>query len=120
MKTKPISPELHGIIDYAFAGLLLFGPSILKINKKAAKIYKVLALDVAAYSALTDYPAGITPLISYSDHHTIDCVHIAGLAGTTACRDIRKDKTALIFHVSMTLLAIGNVLLTDWNAGQKR
>ena len=116
MNAKPITPHIHGIIDYAFAGTLLIAPSLLGLNKRAKRLYGCMAIDVAAYSALTDYPAGITPAISYDTHHKIDWVNIAGMAGATMCNDIKKDRTALAFHIGMTMLAIGNVLLTDWDA----
>ena len=116
MNAKPITPTLHGIIDYAFAATLLLAPRLLGLNKKASRLYKLLALEVITYSALTNYPAGVTPVISYDMHRKIDGVNIAGLVAGTMCKDIKKEKAALAFHIGMTTLAIGSVLLTDWDA----
>jgi hypothetical protein len=116
MNTKPISPKLHGIIDYAFAGTLLLLPSLLHFNKKARKLYKLIGLEVLAYSALTDYPAGLEPVISFDTHHKTDCANIAGLAAVTTCKYIHKDKAILAFHTGMTAMAMITVLLTDWKA----
>ena len=113
---NPITPKLHGIMDYAFAATLLLAPPLLGLNKKASRLYKLLALDVVAYSALTDYPAGIKRLISYDTHHKIDGANIAGLVAGTMFKDIKKGKAELAFHIGITTIAIGIVLLTDWDA----
>ena len=117
MYTKPITPKLHGIFDYAFAATLLFAPRLLGLNKNAQNLYKLIALDVTTYSALTDYPAGLKKRISFDTHHKIDWANTAAFIALTAYKDIRKNRSALAFHIGMTSMAIGNVLLTDWDAG---
>ncbi len=59
MNPKPISPTKHGLIDYAFATMLLFGPDLLGFNKKAKTFYKGLGVSLLAYNALTDHPVSI-------------------------------------------------------------
>lgn len=116
MNTKPISPKMHGIIDYTFAAGLLILPPLLGLNKKAKNLYKIMAAEMLLYSSLTDYPAGLTPLIPYETHHKLDIVNVAGMAGDTFFKGIRKQKRAIIFHIAATTLALATVLLTDWQA----
>ncbi len=115
MNRKPISPELHGIIDYAFATTLFLAPSLLGLNKKAKCEYYTLGAAAFGYSALTDYPMGLKPVISYNTHRMLDYATITTFAATTACKVINKEKRTLVFHLSMMALAAVTVMLTDWN-----
>jgi hypothetical protein len=68
MNSKPISPTMHGAMDYALASVLLLAPSALGLSKKAVKSYKTLGINLLTYNALTDFPAGIKPLMSLQTH----------------------------------------------------
>ena len=116
MNNKPISPKMHGIIDYTFAAGLLILPSLFGLNKKARNLYKVMAAEMFLYSSLTNYPAGLSPLIPYETHRKLDVGNIAGMAADTLYKPIRKQKRAMIFHLVATTIAIASVLLTDWKA----
>ena len=115
MKRKPISPVLHGVIDYVFSAALLTIPRIIGLNKKAVRLYAVNGISTALYSAVTDYPLGIQPVIPYKTHRIIDCANIASLALATLYKPVQKDKLALAFNTTMAAAAILTVLLTDWN-----
>lgn len=72
MTTKPISPAMHGLIDYALSGSLLFLPTLFGFNKKVKNIYKAEALTLLLYVALSDHPAAVKPIISFRTHGKID------------------------------------------------
>jgi hypothetical protein len=116
MISKPITPILHGLIDYGFSAVQAFVPALLGVNKKAAKLYQATAINLLAYNALTDHPVSIKPIIPYKTHFKTDVVNVAGLALLTLYKGIRKDKKALAFHVALVTLAAANVLLTNWDA----
>ena len=114
MNKKPISPKMHGIIDYSFAAGLLVLPTLLGLNKKVRNLYKIMAAEMFLYSSLTDYPAGLAPLIPYETHRKIDVANIAGMAADTFYKPIRKQKRATLFHIAATTAALTTLLLTDW------
>ena len=114
MKNKPISPFVHGLIDYGFTAVQLAVPPLLGVNKKAGNIYRILGANLGTVNALTAHGAGVKPLISFKTHQKIDYANVATLALLTFHKSIRKDKKALIFHVSFLALAVAHVLLTDW------
>lgn len=103
-------------MDYALATVLLVGPPALGLNKKATNVYRGLAANLITYNALTDYPAGLKPVISLDTHRKIDYANLATFAFAFFYKAIQKDKKALSFHAGVTALAVSNVLLTDWNA----
>jgi hypothetical protein len=116
MNKRPITPKMHGLIDYGFAAAQLVAPEVLGFNKKAKTLYRLFSAHLFTYSALTDYPMGIKPVLSYKAHHKIDIGNVAVLAAVTLYDGIKKDKRALPFHIGMVALAMVNVLLTDWKA----
>ncbi len=77
---KVIGPKTHAIIDYAMAGsFLTMGALWLKSNKRAAIGSFICGGAVLVNSLLTDYPGGVTDVISFETHGKID----VGLAAAT-------------------------------------
>lgn len=116
MKSKPISPRVHGILDYALIGGMLVLPSVLGLSKKVKTWYLAEGLVLLGYAALTDQPVGLKPLIPFRVHAKIDPMNVAGFALQTMARPFREDKKARIFNLAFTALAGITVLLTDWKA----
>lgn len=78
---KVISPKTHAIIDYATAGSFLLGGALLWKRSKRAAVGSLLCGIMEAQTAMiTDFPGGITPLISFETHGKIDA-GFAGLVG---------------------------------------
>jgi len=116
MNTKPITPKVHGVMDYALASMLLVGPPLLGLNKKATNVYRGMAANLLTYTAITDFEAGIKPVISLDTHKKVDYGNLAVFAAAFFMKSIQKDKKALAFHAAVTTIAVGNVLMTDWDA----
>jgi hypothetical protein len=115
MNTKPVTPIVHGIIDYVFSAIQIAGPSIVKLNNTATKTYGALGLGFLAVNALTDTAVGIKPVISFKGHQKADASFLAALALLTLAKPIREDKKALYFHLGFLATAIGHYALTDYN-----
>jgi hypothetical protein len=78
---KVVSPKAHAIIDYITAGFFLVaGMLFWKRNKRAALAALVCAGADLTLSLLTDYPGGVTSVISFPTHCKIDL----GMAAMTA------------------------------------
>jgi hypothetical protein len=116
MKNKPITPAIHGLGDYAFAIALLTMPGSLTANRKTAQLYRLIALEVLLYGALTKHRFALKPLISLNTHRNIDVGNLAGMALLNAVPGIRKNKQLLSFHLVMLGLGLANVLFTDWKS----
>lgn len=65
MTKKPVSPTLHGIIDYVFSGIQLAVPSVIGLNAPAIKTYATLGSGFLAMNAISDTPVAIKPIISF-------------------------------------------------------
>jgi hypothetical protein len=114
MKMKPISPAIHGLVDYAFAAALFAVPGLIDCNKKTVQLYKGLALEVFLYGALTRQPLSLLPVMPMKVHKLIDVANLSGLSLLTAYKGIRRNTKAVGFNLGMVALGIATVLLTQW------
>ncbi len=70
---KVISPGVHAVIDYAIAASFFVAGALLwRRNRKAAVASIACGLAEAATAAITDYPGGVKPMISFRTHERID------------------------------------------------
>ena len=119
MNTKPISPKVHSLIDYALVGSLLTMPSLLGFTSQVKKIYTAEAITLLVYVAITDQPVAVKPVIPFPVHGKIDPFNIGQFALQTFLPSFRNDKKARLFNLGFTALAGITVLLTDWNGPTK-
>jgi len=119
MIAKPISPKVHGILDYALVGSLLTLPTILGFDKKVKNVYAAEALTLLVYVALSDHPVAVKPVIPFTTHGKIDPFNIAQFALQTLWKPFRRDRKAMLFNIGFTVLAGTVVLLTDWHGATK-
>jgi hypothetical protein len=112
---KPITPLIHGIIDYALAGVQMLAPGMLGFNKKIIKTYLDLGSGFLAINALTDTPVGVRRVISMKDHQKADLAFLTTLGLLTFTKVIEKDKKALAFHLGMVGVSVAHYLLTDYD-----
>src|SRR5216110_2965354 len=79
---KVISPKTHAIIDYATAAsFFLMGAYLWKRNRRAAVASLICGATEAGTAAVTDYPGGLRPYISFEQHGKIDAA-ISGIVTT--------------------------------------
>jgi hypothetical protein len=112
---KPITPAMHGTIDYVMGTALFAAPTLLGINQKAARNYRRTASLITALNAMTDTPAGIRKMVPMKVHQAADASVLAGLALATTAKSVRTDKKALIFHCAFFAMALTQYMLTDYN-----
>lgn len=78
---KIITPKAHAIADYAAIGtFFLLGGLLWRRNKKAAIAALACGGSELATTLLTDFPGGVSKVISFPTHGKIDM----GLAATAA------------------------------------
>ncbi|KQR65316.1 hypothetical protein [Pedobacter sp. Leaf176] len=114
MNKKPITPAIHGLVDYAFAATLYTVPALIGCNKKTVVLFRGLAIEVFLYGAITRQPLALLPLIPMRVHKLIDVANLSGMALLTGYKGIRKKPKAVGFNLGMVALGITSVLLTQW------
>ena len=116
---KVISPKTHAIIDYATAGTFFVAGALLWRRSKRAAIGAMLCGAMEAGTAMiTDYPGGVTDLISLPTHGRID----AGFAGFVATLPnvfmFGSEPEAMFFRGQGVALAAVTGL-TDFSEGRQ-
>ena len=114
MSNKPITPAIHGAIDYFFGITLLTVPPLIGCSKKAIRYYRILGAEVILYGAITKQPLSAWPLIPMKTHRSIDVANLAELALLTCSKEIRRNSNASIFTWLMVAAGATAVLLTKW------
>ncbi|HEY6935646.1 MAG TPA: hypothetical protein VI424_00760 [Terriglobales bacterium] len=117
---KVISPRTHAVLDYVTAGTFLAGGLLLlarRRDKRAGVSALVCGVAETITSMLTDYPGGVTDLISFPTHGKIDM----GLAAMTATLPELmqfSDSQDMGFFRAQALLITANAGLTDVGRGR--
>lgn len=119
MKTKPISPGLHNLTDYAFGAALMTVPKLIGADQETVKRYRILAIEIFVYSALTKQPYALKPLIPMSVHQKIDFGNLGLLALLHCYPRIKRNRPVSFFNLGMTILGAATVLLTNWKSGEE-
>jgi hypothetical protein len=81
---KPISPRVHGILDYMTAGFMFALPRVLGWSKTSTRLMDACAGAATAYSLMTRYELGLVKVLPLKAHLAMDAVSGAGLLGAAA------------------------------------
>ncbi len=117
---KVISPGVHAVIDYAVAGsFLLMGGLFWKNNKRASAGAFMIGGAMLAESLCTDYPGGVTDVISFQMHGKLDTGMAGLIASLPDLLGFKSEPEAKHFRMQGFAEAM-IVGLTDWNAGSSQ
>ena len=111
---KPISPGLHGIIDYAAALFLVLAPSLFNFSGTPALACYILAVIVAGLTLMTRFSSGVVKLIPVHVHGGVDVVTAVVIALLPWLLGFREQTTARYFFLAVAVLVFIVWLLTDW------
>lgn len=110
---KPISPRIHGVIDYLTVSLLLTAGPLFGFRGQPAEVTSTLAGVVLVYSLFTNYPLGFVKMIPFGIHRIIDIV--LGAALVLSPFVLRYDGPTRNFFVAMGIASLVVVALTDFS-----
>lgn len=105
---KPISPLLHGVLDYSTVALTALAPTLFGFGPTGTAVAYALAVGYLVVSLLTRYPLGVVKAIPLTVHTTIEVVlavllvalpWLLGFADDTAARNYLFFLVALTFVV---------------------
>jgi hypothetical protein len=113
--TKPISPKLHGVIDYLSVPLLLAAGPLFHFTGQPGEITSTLAGVVLVYSLFTAYPLGLVKMIAFSQHRVIDIVFGVAMIVSPFILRFSDVTPARNFFVAMGMFSLMVVALTDFS-----
>jgi hypothetical protein len=111
MTMRTISPTLHGLLDYTFAGLFFALPRLMGWRGRAARLLTGAALAATAYSLLTNYRFGAARLLPVPLHLAADGALNGLLVGAALHAD--EETAAGPTLVTLGLVGLAITLRTD-------
>jgi hypothetical protein len=113
---KMISPKAHAIIDCATAAAFFgMGAYLWRRNRRAAVASLICAAAEVATAAVTDYPGGLRPYISFEQHGKIDSM-ISGIVATMPNMLFFANHPSAQFFRGQGVLMAATTGMTDFEA----
>ena len=73
---RPITPRVHGMMDYAWGLLLVLAPWMFAFSAESTPTSCAVAIGVLSlvWSTVTDYPAGLARFLPFRVHLWLDAI----------------------------------------------
>jgi hypothetical protein len=113
---KPITPEVHAVLDYAVASTYLaVGMALAPRHRRAATLAFVNSAMVFGLAMLTDYRGGVWRVISFKAHGVADAFQAALAGFGPILMGFSEDAEATYFY-GQAASEVAVIAATDWNA----
>jgi hypothetical protein len=111
---KPISPRMHGNLDYSTVAAVAAAPTLLGFSGRAARSAYALAGGYLVLSALTDYPPAVRRTVPLQVHRATDSLMGAATPALPWLLGFADNRKARNFFLGLTAVTVAVTLLTDW------
>ncbi len=111
---KPISPSLHGILDYLTVAVLLFASTLFGFDGLPAKIAFTLAGVHLLLTAVTAMPLGVIKVIPFRIHGIIEVVVGFVLIVLPWALGFAQVNAARNFFLGLGIVILIVAMLTDF------
>ena len=116
---RPISPAMHGLIDYGFGLVNTVAPTLLDLPPSTRALPHVVAAMQGTLNAFTDQRYAVKRVIPFQTHHLAETIGVPALLAATIVTGAWKTPRARMFFGGL-FAALGTVYaLTDWGAKPK-
>ena len=114
---KPISPFLHGVLDYATCAFFALAPTLFNFHGAYATVCYLLAGGYLVVSLLTNMPLGAARVIPFPVHGKLELVSgLVFIAAPWLFGFANENPTARDLFVAAGLVFLLVYSLTDWYA----
>jgi hypothetical protein len=115
---KPISPRIHGVLDYATSTAVAVAPRAMRFPRPARMLFDSLAAGYTGLSAVTDYPLSVKRIAPFKVHGATELAIAALLPAMPYALGFSKHRAARNLCFGLTALTVVVAALTDWDAHQ--
>jgi hypothetical protein len=113
---RPISPTLHGVLDYATVATTLLAPRLLAFPEPATRACDLLAGSYLGLSLLTDYPLAAKRAIPFKAHGAAEVGSGLVIPTLPWAFGFADHRAARNFFLGLTAVTAVVAALTDWDA----
>ena len=115
---KPISPRIHGVLDYTTSAAVAAAPRAMNFPKPARVLFESLAAGYTSVSAVTDYPLSAKRLVPFKAHGATELAIAAVLPFLPWALGFADHRAARNLCFGLTALTVVVAALTDWGRGE--
>jgi hypothetical protein len=112
---KPISPRIHGVLDYTTSAAVAAAPVLLDFPKPARRLFESLAGGYTSLSAVTDYPMSVRRVVPFKAHGAAELAIAAALPAMPWVLGFSKHRFARNMCFGLAALTVVVAALTDWD-----
>jgi hypothetical protein len=113
---KPISPTMHGAMDYATVMGTAIAPKLLKMPSKATGLAYGVATGILGLAAFSDFKPSIKRAVPLKAHSIADTAMGMVLPALPWMMGFSRNRKARNFFLGLTAMMALNTALTDWSA----
>ncbi len=113
---KPISPTMHGVIDYATVATTAAVPRLMGFPRQAEQLCYALAGGYGGLSSVTNYPLAVKRAVPFKMHGAAEAAVGLALPFMPWLLGFARHRGARNFFLGLTALTALTAALTDWNA----
>ena len=117
-RPKPISPRIHGVLDYATSTAVAVAPRAMNFPKPARRLFESLAAGYTGLSAVTDYTMSVRRLAPFKAHGAAELAIAAVLPVLPYALGFAHHRAARNLCFGLTALTVVVATLTDWERRQ--
>jgi hypothetical protein len=117
---KPISPRVHGMIDYGTSAAVAAAPAVLDIPRTARNLFESLATAYTGLSSVTDYPLSLKRLIPFKVHGATELAIAAVLPAMPWLLGFGDDRAARNMCIGLSAFTLVISALTDWDQRNRK
>jgi hypothetical protein len=113
---KPISPRIHGMIDYTTSAAVAAAPAMFDMPKPAKALFGTLAATYTGISAFTNYPMSVKRAIPFKAHGAAELLSAAALPAMPWVLGFSRNRAARNLCFGLAAMTVLVAALTDWDA----
>jgi hypothetical protein len=112
---KPISPRVHGMIDYGTVAAIAAAPAVLDVPPRARNLFEGLAAGYGGLSSVTRYPLSLKRVVPFKAHGAVELAIGALLPALPWILGFSQNRAARNLCFGLTALTLVVAALTDWS-----
>jgi hypothetical protein len=113
---KPISPTVHGVIDYTTSAVVASAPRLMGFPRSARIACDTLASGYTGLSAMTNYRLSLKRAVPFKAHGVTEAAIGLALPALPWMLGFSRHTAARNFFLGLTALTFVVAALTDWDA----
>ena len=112
---KPITPRIHGMLDYTTSAAVTAAPYVFGFPKPARRMFHALSASYTGLSAMTDYPLAAKRVVPFKAHGAVELGLAALLPVAPWAFGFAKHRAARNLCFGLSALTVAVAALTDWD-----